>query len=52
MNNDLESVDALIDALGKGLGANVLPVFFSSVPSEVKTGSIGIRKVVEKVHDG
>ncbi len=46
MSGDLGPIDALIRALDE-IGANVLPVFFTSTPSEI-TGSIGIRKVVEE----
>ena len=39
-------IDALVECL-RGYGANVIPVFFISTPSEV-SGSIGVAKVIEK----
>ena len=46
LSGDLKPIDALVRALER-IGANALPVFFSSTPNEI-TGSIGVRKVVEQ----
>ncbi len=46
LRNDTAAIDALIDCL-ESKGANTVPVFFVSSPSEL-SGSIGLRAVVER----
>jgi cobaltochelatase CobN len=46
LTDDLEPIDALVRAV-ESVGANALPAFLSTVPSEI-TGSLGIRKVIER----